>query len=384
MSLSTDMSSSPVSVACFKFEELYYITIGEFEAAILDVADGHGTTWRLGFRVSDDSYNISGSMCLAPKSNNATLVQELKSFSNRPIRLSAKVSLVVRNRLGKVVYEHNIPISTYRCNRTNNTVNNEIEFNFANWSALKEMLVDDALIIDAIIQYDQGRLHVPKNPFNDNMLKLLDSGEDKDVFFNVDGRIMSAHKLILKANSSVLATLCIGGSSRESPIHIKNTRPEVFRFVVLFLYGGNTPGDALMIKYGREIIDVCDRFDVVGLKIAVETVLVQKRVINVINVVDWIQFAHSKTCPLLKEYAMSYFMARYRDVPKADSYNKMKQCPALMEEVMMATLPSLDKDERFEKDKKSVNELRCELSRLKLDVDGSKDTLVARLDAQKK
>ena len=136
-----------------------------------------------------------------------------------------------------------------------------------------------------------------------------------------------------------------------------------------------------MIKYGREIIDVCDRFDVVGLKIAAETVLVQKRVINVINVVDWIQFAHSKTCPLLKEYAMSYFMARYRDVPKADSYNKMKQCPALMEEVMMALLPTLDKDERFGKmsDNKSVNELRCELSRLRLDVDGSKETLVSRL-----
>ena len=105
---------------------------------------------------------------------------------------------------------------------------------------------------------------------------------------------------------------------------------------------------------------------------------------RVINVADWIQFAHSKTCPLLKEYALSYFMARYRDVPKADSYSKMKQCPALMEEVMMATLPSLDKDERFGKrDRKSVNELRCELSRLRLDVDGSKDTLVARLDTKK-
>jgi len=286
--------------------------------------------------------------------------------------------------LGKVVHEHIIPLTTYRCNRTKKE-NNEIEFEFANWPWLKDRLVDNALIIDAIVQYDQGRLHVPKNPFNDNMLKLLDSEEDKDVFFNVDGEIMSAHKLIIKTNSSVLANYCAGESSRESPIHMKDTRPEVFRFVLNFLYGGNAPGDALMIKYGREIIDICDRLDVVGLKIAAETVLVKKYPMNVNNVADWIQFAHSKTCPLLKEYALSFFMTCYRDVPKADSYNKMKQCPALMEEVMMATLPSLDKDKRFGKmsDNKSVNELRCELSRLRLDVDGSKEMLVDRLDVQK-
>ena len=95
------MSSSPVSVACFKFEDLHYITMGEFEPEILDVADGHGTMWRLSFHVSsmlfniDSGYVISGGMSLAPEAKNGTLVQGLKSFSNRPIRLSAKVSLLM-------------------------------------------------------------------------------------------------------------------------------------------------------------------------------------------------------------------------------------------------------------------------------------------------
>jgi len=183
------------------------------------------------------------------------------------------------------------------------------------------------------------------------MLKLLDSEEDKDVFFNVEGQIISAHKLILKANSSVLATLCSGGSSsKDSPIHIKDTKPDVFRHILDFLYGGNTPGDAHMLKYGIEILNACDRCDVVSLKMAAEAALVRScrkgDTINVDNVAEWIQYADSKTCPLLKEYALSYFVAWYKDVLKTESYGKFKQCPRLMEEVMTTVYNTLSKAEQ--------------------------------------
>lgn len=188
----------------------------------------------------------------------------------------------------------------------------------------------------------------------------------------------------MKANSSVLATLCIGGSSRESPIHIKDTTPDVFRQILNFLYGGNAPGDTHLLKYGIQILNACDRYDVVGLKMAAEAAIVRScrkgDTINVDNVAEWIQYADSKTCPLLKEYALSYFVAWYKDVLKTESYGKLKQCPRLMEEVMTTLYNTLSKAEQHGTSKLSVSELRKSLSRLGMDVDGSKETLVSRLD----
>jgi len=61
-------------------------------------------------------------------------------------------------------------MTSYKCRRTNDN-DNLVEFDFAKWPVFKEMLVDGAIIIDAIIQYDKVILHVPKNPFRENMLK---------------------------------------------------------------------------------------------------------------------------------------------------------------------------------------------------------------------
>jgi len=389
------MSLSKVSVACFKFEDLF----SEGREYKLDVADDQGTTWRLSLNGWEDDDNVRGGVGIVPETKKIQ-GEGGKVFAFTPaIMFDAQVSLVVRNQSGDAVYEYNIPMSTYKASKEQGTT--MIEFDLVKWSVLKEMLVEDDrgspmshLILDAVIQYQKKSLYVPKNPFGQNMLKLLDSEEDKDVFFNVEGQIISAHKLILKANSSVLATLCIGESSKESPIHIKDTKPDVFRHILNFLYGGNVPKVVYMVKHGKEIIDACDRYDVVGLKMATEVALVQKcggddtDTINVDNVADWIQYAHAKTCPLLKEHALSYFVARYKDVLKTDAYDKMKQCPTLMEEVMTAVYDTLKEDKRFGKSRNnsllSVNQMRCKLNMMNLDVDGSKDTLAARLDAQKK
>ena len=80
-----------------------------------------------------------------------------------------------------------------------------------------------------------------------------------------------------------------------------DTNPRVFRHVLRYIYGGSAPSNEEMVELGKDIIDACDQFDVVGLKISAETALVQKGVISVNNVADWIHYADAKTCPLLKE-----------------------------------------------------------------------------------
>jgi len=305
------MSSSPVSVACYKFEN-FKDNAYEYMNYGFNSSDVTGTTWQLCFYANPLEEQDDGTT----QGDDSVRGYFSLYYDEQPtsvdritynIDISVKVSLFVRNQLGDVVHKHNLPTKTYH-----NDDSYELEwFDFPQWPKLKEMLVDGKhLIIDAVIQYQDGApYYAPKNPFGQNMLKLLDSEEDKDVFFNIGSEIISAHKLILKANSAVLANYCAGGSSKDSPIHIKDTKPDVFRHLLNFLYGGDVPKEDYMVKHGREIIDACDKYDVVGVKIATENALVHNRVINVDDVAEWIHFAHSKTCPLLKEYALSYFVA---------------------------------------------------------------------------
>lgn len=43
-----------------------------------------------------------------------------------------------------------------------------------------------------------------------------------------------------------------------------------------------------------------------------------------------------KTCPLLKEYAISYFVHRSGDLVQSESFAELNKSPALMKELMVA------------------------------------------------
>lgn len=117
----------------------------------------------------------------------------------------------------------------------------------------------------------------------------------------------------------------------------------------------------------------------VGLKIAVETTLVELRILNVENVINWILFASARTCPLLKEYATEYLSGRVKGVLAHDSSKKLMDTPILMKESMIeiSNDPTncIDSTGRM-----TVNELRTKLHEAGQDVDGSKEMLISRLD----
>ncbi|KAL7536735.1 hypothetical protein ACHAXR_007371 [Thalassiosira sp. AJA248-18] len=110
------------------------------------------------------------------------------------------------------------------------------------------------------------------------------------------------------------------------------------------------------------------------------------------NVVDWLLFADAKTCPLLKEYAISFFVTRADDLLSLESSKKVKDSPELMEELMIAV--AKDRDMYKEKAKAgiifqnpsrvTVGELRRKLDERGLGVDGSKEILVSRLEGSNK
>lgn len=156
-----------------------------------------------------------------------------------------------------------------------------------------------------------------------------------------------------------------------------------------------------MKAMGKDVIEAANRYGVIDLKLAVETALVELLVITVQNVMDYLLFADAKTCPLLKEYAVSFFVARASDLlTSTESKRKLRDAPELMEELMIA----VTKDREMYKERSKVGkamvrdrnqvlfhrpamrvgELRRRLDEGGLDVDGSKEILVSRLEGSNK
>ena len=138
---------------------------------------------------------------------------------------------------------------------------------------------------------------------------------------------------------------------------------------------------------GKDLVYAANLYELNSLKHIIEMILVEDRVIEFGQAVSWFVFADSMTLPLMKEYALKYIVARadeilahescrqledsldlYREVAKAVA---AKQCNSKTSGVFVCPTKYLDY---------SVDGLRVALNERGLDVDGCKDTLIARLN----
>jgi hypothetical protein len=220
------------------------------------------------------------------------------------------------------------------------------------------VLLDGTLVIDVVIQalskqaVSEVTHTLVSNPFQRNMINLMHSGENADVTFEF-GHFrqcaLRAHKLILEANAPALARLfeCNDiGTTTSSKVHVRDTSVEAFRFILQYIYGGSPPSQSDVLKYGREIIEAANRYDLSGLKLEIERALVEARVIDASNCIDFISFAHDNSCLELKKYAISYFVSRSKDVLyNADHLERLKDSPDLMYETLCSVMkiqPEID------------------------------------------
>lgn len=116
--------------------------------------------------------------------------------------------------------------------------------------------------------------YIPKNPCVQGILSLFDEGresESTDVTFSfvVNGEVgdggqaekLHAHKLILHGCAPTLAEYCDSCKESNGDIPIKDVKPEIFRHLLHFVYGGTISCDILKAN-AKELIDASDRFGV--------------------------------------------------------------------------------------------------------------------------
>ena len=179
---------------------------------------------------------------------------------------------------------------------------------------------------------------------------------------NVDGKIFHVHSFILEIYAPILADFCQHNNAFDG------ISSSVFQMILEYVYSGKRPSIAYVLAFGKELIDAANRFELVELKLAIERILVHDLIVDKTNVAEYIVFADAKSCPLLKEYAISFFLLHAKEILNSDNSKALRESGELLIEIMKIMA---DQDE-YESEM-TVNELREELKKRKLDIDGSKE-----------
>jgi len=229
-----------------------------------------------------------------------------------------------------------------------------------------------------------------------------------DVKFIVEGETIHAHRLILKLSAPFLAILC-EGADEDMAIPIDGVRSPIFQSVLRFAYGDVVPDEvwttekngagndsategALDASPALELLDAANRFGVVPLKILAET-RVAAREISVSNASSLILFADSKNCALLKERATDFFVQHAEEIRREKGWKEVQESASLLDELMEALLSKRilrsfsssncggeEEDDDVDYGSMGVNLLRRKLDKRRLDVDGSREMLIERLE----
>jgi len=274
--------------------------------------------------------------------------------------------------------------------------------NYSNRSILMNFLVEGALIVNVRMQMTEPPkaptvAFIPKNPFVKIMLASFMDEESSDIVFNVGGdeakdnakrkaenlpAIFYAHRFILKRCASQLEELC-GSGGKDTPVLINDVRPDVFRHMLHYIYGGGLAGSDLKAN-AKEIIDAADKYGVSSLKLEAEASLVNATIISVENMMDHLLYADSKNCAHLKEAVMDFIVENKVNILQKVSF---KDVPGTMISDVLAAMARGEKkpgnDKGSDEDQLSImriSDLRERVHQKGLDVDGSRETLIAALE----
>jgi hypothetical protein len=219
----------------------------------------------------------------------------------------------------------------------------------------------------------------PKNRLLADMHKFLESAKTTgDVTFQVDGQRFPAHLYFLAICCPDLAKLT---EENNSLIHVDDVEPFVFESFLHYLYTNEVPTSETIHNEAQSLLEIADRFRCIGLKLMAEKDLVETGITED-TVAELILLAHEKNCSLLKEAAVEFFAANPSAVMSSVGWTKVTKSPDIMKELMQV-LVGKESDESNDYKYLRVADLRKMLEDQDLDVDGSREMLIDRLERNK-
>lgn len=161
--------------------------------------------------------------------------------------------------------------------------------------------------------------------------KLLETGEESDVKFRVQGEVFRAHRIVLAVRSPVLKAELYGpvGKDNTQVITVEDMEPAIFRALLRFVYTGPVPfsvedrdGDA-NIDMVKHLLVAADRYAIDRLKLVCEDTLCKH--VDADSVVSMLLLADQLHCRSLKDACFKYMGSSNRvDVAGRKSLAKKK------------------------------------------------------------
>jgi speckle-type POZ protein len=145
------------------------------------------------------------------------------------------------------------------------------------------------------------------------MSKLLITGKDSDVFFDLSTVKIPAHKMILEARSDVFKAMLDSGMSEGTggEIVITDCDEPVFRAFLLFLYTDTVSPEALEL-YCVDLFMLAHKYQVAALQNVCEDHLLETVAVH--NVIDRMALAETYTLKGLMKSAVRFVVLNYKSV----------------------------------------------------------------------
>jgi hypothetical protein len=218
----------------------------------------------------------------------------------------------------------------------------------------------------------------------ETLIDLYHSPACSDVVFLVDGKQFNVHKCVLAKRCNTLLEFV--KENKNSNVEVDNVDKEIFDTIVQFIYTVKQPEfpDA---NTAKTVLLAADRFGLVDLKLLAESHLVDK-FLDAENAAELLLFADSHSCALLKESAMNKYVSDEKSVMASDAWSLVKESPQILHDLLEYALKwyrqetSTDQSQEENIDHYlTVTTLRRRLEKAGLDVDGSRQVLIKRLQA---
>eukprot|EP00985_Skeletonema_marinoi_P008397 scaffold3787_cov90-Skeletonema_marinoi.AAC.2 len=262
-----------------------------------------------------------------------------------------------------------------------------------------ENILDDngTLAVIVSIKRDTTAPFVPNNPMSSMITGIFLDEKTADVCFEVSTEVDSddgdgddvapfpvafhAHRLILKTCAPMLASLFSSDGEHIATASITDVKPAIFRHLLHYVYGGSVPGKE-MSAHAKDIINAADKYSIVNLKLEAEAAYVKSTDITMENVIDNLLNADALNLALLNEVVMDFLAENSTASQNLDFTNVPSY---LMKDVFVAFGRKANRGAKRGRDDDlsvmSVSELRMKLSKVGLDVDGSRAAMIEAINA---
>jgi speckle-type POZ protein len=207
------------------------------------------------------------------------------------------------------------------------------------------------------------------------LAKILHDPRWTDVSFSVAGQTFAAHKSILAVTAPALLLEMKDPSlsdDDDAAIELTDINPATFENVISFCYTNQltTTTGCSSYEEGKDLLRAADRFECVALKLFVES-KIANFFLDETNAAECLLLAKSHSCAYLEEAATCMVTLKPDQVFATAEWLNVQQDGELMTRLLRAIIDPPP----------PIAELRKRLAKEGRDIDGSRETLVKRLQS---